>query len=392
VIKMALPPAWKVKRELRRLGKQFLALIRFRSISEALRRVHYEISLNRLLRETPGAIPFTTRVAVFVLFQPKGVSRSSLLALDHLAQEGWSVLVISNAPLSSNDKTLISARSSHVIERPNFGYDFGAYREGWRWLRRRGLAIDRLILMNDSTWFPLHKDDSSLRRMEALNVDLTGHIFKTERSDDPTNDHIESHLLMFGTRALKSASIEKFWSTYRMSDSRELTIDKGEKGIAQTCLAAGLVVKGLLDREGLMALLRQLPEDELFTVAKNTVVYFPGDHRRRASWIAAAGAGQPWRDDYLTWADEELASSMYQLLSATFVYPAVRFGGMGFIKKSNEVRFQLARMRILQEIDEGRIPPFDPIVVEELREKVNGWKEPADWRRSPHWIPDPLVL
>lgn len=242
---MKLPPAWKVKRELFRVKEQVqdALLPRF---ADRLRQFWHDRNIGKRLVETPGALAITPRVAVFVLFQPKGVAESTFLTLDHLVQENWSALVISNVPLSSADRLRLAARSAHVIERPNVGYDFGAYREGWRWLIRHHHGLDRLILMNDSTWFPLRMQDDSLRRMEALDADLTGHIFKTEKSEAKGRDHIESHLLMLGSRALGHPRIQTFWSHYPMTNSKALTIQRGEKGIAQTALAAGLKVEGLL--------------------------------------------------------------------------------------------------------------------------------------------------
>lgn len=389
---MALPPAWKIKRELRRVYENLLTAVHFRPTVERLRVFHYEMNPGRNLREVQGTLPITGRVAVFVLFQPKGIAGSTFLTLEYLADEGWSVLVISNAPLSTDDRARLAANSAHVIERPNLGYDFGAYREGWRWLQRRGHSPDRLILMNDSTWFPLRRQDDSLRRMEALDVDLAGHIFKTENSDDPSNDHMESHLLMFGSRALAHPDIRSFWVDYRMTNSRTLTIETGEKGISQAVLAAGLELKGLLDREHLLTILRGLPDDALLLVASNLVIDDDENRQCRADWVAAAANGLPWRNDFLAWADNELANSLYQLLSATFVYPAVLNGGMGFMKKSNDRRFQLARMLIMREIDSGRIAPLDPTVTEEVRAAIHRWKEPSDWRRDPNKKQEPLEL
>ena len=187
---MKLPPLWKVKREAWRVREkiQDLVLPRF---TDRLNQNRHDRSLSTLLRETPGEMPLTARVAVFVLFQPKGVAPSTFLTVDHLSAENWSVIVISNAPLSDLDRSRLAKKAAHVIERPNTGYDFGAYREGWMWLGRLGHSVDKLILMNDSSWFPLRRKDDSLRRMEAMDVDLAGHIFKTEKSEDKGRDHVE---------------------------------------------------------------------------------------------------------------------------------------------------------------------------------------------------------
>ena len=380
---MKLTPAWKVKRELLRVKEkvQDLVLPRF---TDRFRQTRYDRNLDHLLRETVGALPLTARVAIFVLFQPKGIAASTLFTLDHMAREGWSVLIVSNTPLSDIDRSRLAAQSGCVIERPNVGYDFGAYREGWRWLARHGHGLTRLVLMNDSSWFPLRMLDDSLRRMEALGVDLAGHIFKTEKTEDRGRDHVESHLLMLGPTALAHPAMRRYWDEYLMSDSKALTIRRGEKGIAQAAFEAGLSVRGLLGREQMLELLAPLPDAELLQVLRDLALHSDAGRRQREAWIGAAAASQPWRTEFLAWVSRELSNSRQHLVSATFIVPAVRLGGMGFLKKSNERRFQLARLAAIRGIEAGRIAPMDPVVEAEVRAAIAAWKLPFDWRANPN--------
>ncbi len=380
---MKMPPAWKVKRELLRLNEQIQDLVLPRLV-DRLCQARHDRFLDRLLRETSGALALTARVAVFVLFQPKGIAASTLLTLDHMAGEGWSVLIVSNAPLSEADRVRLAAKSAHIIERPNTGYDFGAYREGWRWLDRHGQTPDRLILMNDSTWFPLRQNDDSLRRMEALGVDLAGHIFKTEKSEDKGRDHLESHLLMLGPRALAHPVMRRYRDNYLMSNSKALTIRRGEKGITQAAFAAGLSVKGLLDRETLRALVAPLSDPDLLYVLRSLALHSDAGRRQREVWVLAARNGLPWREVFLDWISHELTSSRQHLLSATFIDPAMSLGGMGFLKKSNERRFHLARLALMRGIKAGRIPPLAPAVEAEVWETIRSWTPPQDWRAHPN--------
>ncbi|TAG21080.1 MAG: hypothetical protein EAZ40_09230 [Rhodobacterales bacterium] len=386
---MALPPAWKVKRELRRAyekAKDALALHPanpLRQLPDRLRQRHHDRNLHRLLRETPGARPLTARVAVFVLFQPKGIAGSTFLTLDHLAQEGWSTLVISNAPLSEADRTRLAAASGHVIERPNTGYDFGAYREGWRWLHRHGHALDRLILMNDSTWFPLRMDDTSLKRMEALNADLAGHIYKTAEFEDMRLDHIESHLLLLSGKAIEHPALRAFWSDYLMTNSRMDTIFKGELSLTHTAQDAGLGVKGLLDRDQLLGLLTALSDDQLKAVLADLPLHTETGQGHRATWLESATSAGPWRTEFLAWVREELTSSRDYLLSAAFIEPASQLGGLGFLKKSSDPRFQMARLAFIKAVDSGRLTSPDPAILSEIRQAIRNWQPPVDWRSDP---------
>lgn len=380
---MKVPPAWKVKRELWRVKEKLQDLV-LPKFTDRLKQMRHDRNLAAFLRETPGSRPLTGRVSVFVLFQPNGIAGSTFLTLDHLSAEGWSVIVISNTSLTDVDRERLADKAAHVIERPNTGYDFGAYREGWRWLTRLGHRVDRLIIMNDSSWFPLRREDASLRRMEALDVDLTGHIYKSEKTEDRGRDHVESHLLMLGPRAVSHPAIAQYWAKYKMSDSKALTILRGEKGIAQAALNAGLSVKGLLGRERIVELLSALSTSELLVVLRSLALHSQSGRHQRELWTEAGDDFPEWRDEFLQWTARELSNSRQHLISATFIDPAMSLGGMGFLKKSNERRFQLARLAVLRGIEEGRIAPLDPVVDAEVRATVAAWKPLSDWRANPN--------
>ncbi|MFN4129330.1 MAG: rhamnan synthesis F family protein [Paracoccaceae bacterium] len=379
---MKLPPAWKVKRELWRVKEQVQRNLESLFV-ERMRQFFYDRAVTRLVRETPGMLPITSRVAVFVIFQPHGLAPSILFTLEHLAKENWSVLVVSNAPLALADRDRLVPACSYLLERPNIGYDFGAYREGWRWLDRRKMGSERRILMNDSTWFPLRSDDDTLRRMEAGAADLAGHVFKTEVSSDPRHDHVESHLLMFSRQAITSPEIMNFWSSYRMSNSKAMTIWRGEKGITATALSAGLKVKGQLDREQIISLLSIMSDADLLGVAEDLVLHNQAGRIFREEILKRSQNDLLWRDDFILWVDGELANSRQHLVSAAFIVAAMVFGRMGFIKKSSEMRFNLARIAVMKAAEEGKVPPLDPCIADEIAAAIASWREPKQ-----KWAPD----
>jgi lipopolysaccharide biosynthesis protein len=249
---MALPPAWKVRREIWRIRNRIAQKLGG-VFYDSFRQYLYDRRALNFLKVREGDQPLSDRVAVFVLFQPSGLAPSTFFTLDHLLKNGWSPLVISNAPLTESDAADVSRRAAKVMERPNVGYDFGAYRESIRYLDRIGHRLERLILMNDSTWFPLREDDDSLARMEASGADLVGHIYKIEDIKDRGRDHVESHLLMFSRRALEDEAFQRFWNCFVMSNRRDVTIESGEKRITQVGIAAGWAPKGLLSRETLIS-------------------------------------------------------------------------------------------------------------------------------------------
>jgi hypothetical protein len=365
---MSLPPLWKVRRELGRAGDDLLRALRGALWEPPRQWLHDRRDAARV---QPGDMTLTGSVAVLVLYQPRGLAASVRLTLDHLAAEGWSVLAVSNAPLGATDAALVTERAALLVERPNIGYDFGAYRAGLRALAGLGHQPERLILMNDSTWFPLREGDDSLRRMEALGADMAGQIFKTEEGRG--RDHLESHLLMFSPAALAHPAFARFWAGYVMSDDRVTTIRRGEKGLSQSLMAAGLRVEGLIGRDSLLARLSGLDDDALRAVL-GELVHHRDDARALCDGFAAQGEG--WRAGFLGWVEAALANSRQHLVATTFVAPAMRLCAMGFVKKTRDRRFHLARARVLELEAAGRIAPLHPSVRAEIAAAVAGWTPP----------------
>ena len=372
---MTLPPMWKVRRELWAIVTKSRMLY-LRTVQDRLRKFFYDRTSHRQITITKGDLPLTDRVAVFVVFQPKGLARSVLLTLEHLARSRYSVVVVSNGPLRPEDRAAVARSAATVLERPNVGYDFGGYRDGIRHLWSLGHDTSRLVLMNDSTWFPLRRDDDSLERMEALDADLAGHIFKTESEEKRGYDHMEAHLLMISRDFLRSDDFKRFWSSYRMSDERVTTIAIGEKAFSQLAIKAGRKVKSLLGREWLLSVLQGLDDRDLERVQRHTIDSFKSRQPDLTEVRRLLQSGRPWRDVYLAWTDKSLRNSRSYLLSAAFVMPALVYGRMGFAKKAKDIRFHMAREELLDLEAMGMIPPLADEVREEIAASLRAWVPP----------------
>jgi hypothetical protein len=363
---------WKVRRELR-VGVTKLRMFYLRAVHDRLRKAVYDRTSDRQIKVTPGDLPMTDRVAIFIVFQPKGLAPSVVLTLEHLAQNRFSVVVVSNGPLRPEDRAAVARKATVVLERPNVGYDFGGYRDGIRHLWSLGHDTSLLVLMNDSTWFPLRRDDDSLERMEALDADLAGHIFKTESEEKRGYDHMESHLLMISRDFVRSSDFRHFWSSYRMSDERATTIAFGEKAFSQLAIKSGRKVRSLMSREWLLSVLGRLDDRDLERVLRHTIDSFSSKQPDLTEVRRLIQSGRPWRDAYLAWADKSLRNSRSYLLSAAFVMPALVYGKMGFSKKAHDIRFHMAREELLDLEAMGMIPPIADEVRAEIAEKVRAW-------------------
>jgi hypothetical protein len=383
---MALPPLWKVCRELDRIRVRAVRFVG-RWVHDPIRKPIYDLTARWRQLVTPGSLPLTDRVAVFVVYQPKGIAASILLTLQHLEQNRYSVLVVSNGPLRPEDRAKLAENSAVVLERPNVGYDFGAYRDGIRHLWSLKHDLSRLVLMNDSTWFPLRRDDDSLARMEALEADLAGHVFKTEDKKNGKHDHLESHLLMISREFLRSDAFGRFWSRYPMSNDRMTTIAIGEKGFSQFALRSGWKVQALMGRDWLVSVLSQLDDAGLRAVLDHTLDGFASSVKTAIDARRAAARGEPWRDAYLDWVHESLSNTVFILLSGAFIMPAMVYGGMGFAKKGRDIPFHMARLELVDLEANGIVPPLDDNVRREIEHVIRSWTPPKGqerlrWQRS----------
>lgn len=244
------PPLWKVRRELGRLSQQLRALLEF--FYEPFLRWQHDRERTERLKVTLGASAPSRKIAVYLIFQPRGLAESSLLTCRHLAAGGYAPLVVSNAPLSDADREQLQAISWKVVERPNFGYDFGGYRDGIWLLDQWGERPESLILLNDSIWFPALEGDQTIATMEAMPSDFkgvlklgTGEGAVLRRGREP---FLGSFFLMFSAQALRSEAFSLFWRQYLNTSNKYKTIRRGERRLSYVMRDAGFEGWSLFDR------------------------------------------------------------------------------------------------------------------------------------------------
>lgn len=328
--------------------------------------------LNKAARPLSGSLVMGSKVAILILYQPKGVARSIFLTCDHLIAQGYSPFILSNAPVSASDRAELLARSALLLERRNFGYDFGAYQDGVRLLAKMGHQPDRLILMNDSTWFPLRADDTSIARMEASGDAFTGKVYKSEPKIGLGRDHMESHFLMFNRNAQQSRAFKDFWYRYPMTSSRFNTIQRGEKGISSAMFDAGFASQGLTSKNILLARLA----DEPFAALKKVLHEASFDpnklQQKTQTLLTAATDTSEWRQEVLDHV-RDVIQMPATTLSVTFIYFTMTKLGLGFVKKAQDDFFHLTRIKVLELEAAGEIEALDLDVRAEMSASVAEW-------------------
>ena len=370
---MTLPPIWKVRREVKRIRDQLSRAAAY-FYEPPVRLLHKRWLITKA-RPLTGQLPLGSKVAILVVYQPKGIASSLFLTCDHLIDQGYSPFILCNMPLSDDDRTALLARAAMLLERPNFGYDFGAYQDGIRLLERLGCKPDRLILMNDSTWFPLRANDSSIARMEASGDGFTGLAFRNEPNVGRRRNHMEAHLLMFDKTSLLSSAFAAFWGKYPASSNRDTTIGKGEKGISKALFDAGFMSDGLVSRRLFIGRITNASFLTLHKILAESRFNPSKLQERTVQLFATARDSVEWQRQVREHMND-LLHLFAPVLSTTLIYGAMKELGLRFVKKSQEESFHLTRIKVLELEAAGDIEALDDDVRAEMCGSV------ADWTRA----------
>ena len=351
-----LIPGWKVKRELSRLGQQLRAIPE--AVWEPFARRAHDAALDRGFPITEGNLQPGPKFALVLCWQPKGLAGSFFDLLDHLVSSGYTPFVVSNAALVGADREALKSRIWRAVERPNFGYDFGGYRDGLRLLRRWRLHPDRLVIMNDSIWYPLWAGDQTLRHAEATPFDVTG-MFLRQRN---ATWFLESYFFSIKGAVLDHPDFLAFWDGLRLTSNKYKVIRQGERGFGAALQAAGVSMGPLFPMSAFEKVFSEYDETELRRVLNYMAAVDPGVAAERDELVAAPPAPD-WPDKARAFVKRVLHKaqpySAFPVAAASLGYPV--------LKKSLEPVSAEWRAAFLRAVDEAVLPQPLPSVLQEAR-------------------------
>jgi Rhamnan synthesis protein F len=350
---------WTLRREIKRIGDQILA--GFDILAASLRRQHYDARRAVNLRITDGQRPPGPHMAVFLLYQPKGLSASVRIAIRAVLDSGAVPIFVSNLPLSAEDRAYLAGKSWRVVERPNLGYDFGGYREGITQIFDERIDPDRLWILNDSAWFPVCDGDQPLARLIDDSADVSGAMLHLN-GRDPAKDYAESYFLAFPKSTLQHPAFIRFWRSYPLYNDKFVVIRRGERGFSQAMRAAGLRVQSRMNNRVFMTMLEtQSPE-----FLRKTLVYGGLTDTlltvERAELLRSADGSDDWRLAALDHVRKTLHRTGFRY---QYCYAAIKLMQFPLVKKGPDPRSIIARARYLAAVQAGDLPaPPDPILTE----------------------------
>ncbi len=199
------------------------------------------------------------KICVFSLYQPRGIPKHVFHQLSSLKELGFSLYVISNCPITENDIQSLKKLCFKIVIRDNIGRDFGGYKLGvLDVLDHFRNNLERLMLANDSVFFPVHNPTQMFESVDLQNNDFWGISENHEQYY-----HVASYLIVFKPSSFNHPEFSRYWNSYLEMSSRRHSIRKGEAGLSKALVKAGLTPGVICSSKTTLEYLQDLPIDKL---------------------------------------------------------------------------------------------------------------------------------
>lgn len=345
---------WVIKRELARSARHLK--FPFYAVAAPIQRYLHDRSKAQNSRFTSGLQPRGAQLALYLLHQKDALLASTFETCKHLAAKGFSTLIVSNTTLSAADRQALAPYCFAMIERPNFGYDFGGYRDGILWLLEDSAPVTRLLVLNDSVWFPTLPGEDFLEQLLASDCDLYGAIM-SQRKRRVSDRYVQSYAFGFSGKLFGTALFKRYWQNLNLQSDREWTIRRCERKMTGIFRAAGYKIGARWDFPDVKKALGQLRDEDVIAVLQLEAIL----EQKRGEAIGALVArhGQSgWRAEVEAYISSPKFRQFILLLHPS-VWGALNFP---FLKKSKERRFAQHRPYFVHTVG----PSCNPVMLAEI--------------------------
>lgn len=163
----------------------------------------------------------SNRILLYVHFNKNGeVSDHVKYQLKKLRNIYKKIVFISNSRISKEDRKSIEGLFDEFLQRENIGFDFAAWRDGFKKIGWREIEkFDNVTLMNDTCFGPIYPIEEIYKEMNSKeNIDFWG-ITDHDRTmigmpgtNAPTPKHIQSYFTCYSKEVVKSKIFQDFWN------------------------------------------------------------------------------------------------------------------------------------------------------------------------------------
>lgn len=352
-----MPPFWKLKRESQRIGLQIKGIAE-RWLDPIAQKSHdrsFEIGFEM----TAGALLLGDKVGMLLVFQPDSMQDSVIHTCKYLWENGYSPFIIANGGLNPADKERLLPFVALILERPNFGYDFGGYRDGIKSLWQQGMALSKLIILNDSIWLPLRSNCSFIAQLEAANADISGSILRHRKEDVC---FLESYCYLIRKPVLDSDAFRSYWHNLRLTSNKFHVIRRGERGFSKAMQDAGFETKGLYSNNDLNVKLNAQSNAFLFETLTYSCHVDPQMDSKRKNLLNTFGQ-LDWRKCVFEYIAEAQASAPFYCV---FPHAMVNLLDYPILKKSQDMNAIFWRRAYRKAVQDGTIAAPIGAVANEL--------------------------
>ncbi len=362
----------KLKRELKRPVDQLRAALLYPF--EIYWKYAHDRDFHTNIRMTNGEQPVDRKVAIYLIYQPKKLAESTLVTCKHLQRHGYAVLLVSNTALSEESKQRLKPVTWKIMERPNFGYDFGGYRDGVRFIQDSDLSLDAMVILNDSMWWPVFENDTTLARMERSQHDLMGMIIrpfgKRRKAMSERPQHLQSYFYWFNAKAISSKAFRDFWDHYLPSSFKYNAIRRGELKFTEAMKSGGLSIGTLIRFDDFFEALRQKPSDYLNKVLGYAAYKNAAQTAQSHALQTATTKDDVWRENVFEFINHVEATSEFHM---SFQVNCMDLLGLNHTKRSSgepkDSPHHVARDQFLKAVENADLPGPIPLVLAEIEER-----------------------
>jgi hypothetical protein len=353
-------PVWKIRREFRRLGQQASAL--HEAIWEPFVQHRHDKAVREGLPAFDGAIALGPKVAIYLVYQPKTLPQSTVETCQFLVDNGFSPLIVANGGLPEPSRNQLLPHVWKVLERPNLGYDFGGYRDGINQLQSWNVEPNKLLILNDSIWFPISHKCQLLKQMQAAEADVAGMVLRQKDNIG----FLESYLYLMDARILKNHAMQEFWKSFKLTANKYKVIRRGERGHSVALRDAGFHLHPMFSAADFLARLRTQDHIFLEKTLRYGVAETAGLSGERDALLDAR-KDEAWRAEVFDHVERVLQSAQFY---SAFPYAAVQLLNYPILKRSGDMVSVLWRKAYLAAVTAGDLEAPVPSVLAELQSQV----------------------
>ncbi len=193
------------------------------------------------------------RLGIFVFYDKQGIAGKYVeYLLTQIKNNVDDLFIVSNCILVKASKELFLTYTNNIIERENYGFDGGAYRDvlcnviGLNNCKK----WDELLLINDTFYGPFCPLSNIFKRMENSPCDFWGLSIHGDNKGNVKriiSRHLQSYFLVIRSEMLKSSYFSEFWLKMKDIDSFIDAVDNFEIEFTQFFSKYGFSYETFID-------------------------------------------------------------------------------------------------------------------------------------------------